>query len=165
MARTINLDTLYSPEEEQFNQAFGELSFRCRDGINDIKNNKSDTIGLKISSSNSQRFKDQAWQLLGGYIANNTHLRELDLNRCNLTDQKMALLFGGLIKSGSIRELDIQNNECVGIEGVRCMVPFLESSRKLSSIDFSVSSRFEDYHYDSDSDQSDSRFNSECFEV
>ena len=90
---TINLTTLHSPEQEQFNQAFRELSWICRDGINDIKNNKSDTVGLKISSSNAERFTDLAWQLLGEYIANNSHLRELNLNRCNLTDRKMATLY------------------------------------------------------------------------
>ena len=127
---TINLTTLYSPEQEQFNQAFRELSWICRDGINDIKNNKSDTVGLKISSSNSQRFTDQAWELLGGYIANNTHLRELDLNRCNFTDRKMALLFGGLIKSGSIRDLDIQNNELVD-RGGEVYVAILRKLKKV----------------------------------
>jgi len=143
---TINLTTLHSPEQEQFNQAFRELSFRCRDGINDIKNNKSDTIGLKISSSNAERFTDLAWQLLGGYIANNSHLEFVNLEGCMINNH-MSSLFGGLIKSCSLEQLDMENN-AFGIDGVRSMIPFLENSPNLSFIDFSRNA-----------------INSECFEV
>jgi len=69
-----------------------------------------------ISSSNSQRFTDQAWELLGGYIANNTHLEFVNLEGCMINNH-MSSLFGG--------QLDIENN-AFGIDGVRSMIPFLE---------------------------------------
>ena len=61
-----------------------------------------------LCPSNAERFADQAWQLLGKYIANNTHLDDVDLDGCSLTDQKMYALFSGLVKS-SLSELDIQS--------------------------------------------------------
>ena len=74
----------------------------------------------------SGRFTNQAWELLGSYIANNTHLYRLAFPYCNLTNEKMALLFGMLINSDSIKELNINGNT-FGIEGLRSMLPFLES--------------------------------------
>jgi len=59
----------------------------------------------------------------------------------------MVLLFSELARS-PLSELDIRNNS-FGIEGVRCMIPFLENSPNLSVIDLSRNNNI----------------NSECFEV
>ena len=140
-------------EEEQFNQAFGEhtgISTRCRDEINFLKNNEriNDDDILIVDREDADIFTDLAWELLGLYIANNTHLEYLDFDGDDLTDEKMALLFRRLVRSESLTDLDLNCNS-FGVEGVRCMVPFIQNSPKLDSIKFS----------------SNDNFNSECFDL
>jgi len=137
-------------EERLFNQAFGEhtgISEDCREDIRFIKNNVEGARMLRLCISDARRFTDLAWQLLGQYISNDTELNELDLDGCDLTDQQMASLFSELVRS-PLSELDIRNNS-FGIDGVRCMIPFLENSPNLSVIDLSRNNNI----------------NSECFEV
>ena len=129
-------------EDEQFNQAFGEHT-DISSYIEKIKNNDVDTEKLGITES----ITDLAWRLLGRYIANNTHIKSIDLTGCGLTDEKMALLFSELSSSTSVKEFDVHNNR-FGIDGFRCMASFLEGSPKLSQITFS-----------------DNDFGSECFEL
>jgi len=105
--------------------------------INRIKNNE-EVRGFVCKHNDSviirERFTNQAWQLLGRYIANNTHLYYLYLGFCGLTDEKMARLFGKLTNSDSIKILDLSGNP-FGIEGVRSMMPFLNScSLRLSEV-------------------------------
>ena len=69
----------------------------------------------------NHQFTDLSWRLLGQYIANNIHLKEIHLDNCNLTNEKMALLFIGLVKS-SLSKLDLRGNP-FGIDGVRCRIP------------------------------------------
>ena len=79
-------------EDEQFNQAFGEhvnISQACRVTLNHIKNNDAVNTNFTMDRIDTSRFTDQAWRLLGRYIANNTHLEKVDLHRCGITDQKM----------------------------------------------------------------------------
>ena len=124
-------------EADQFNQAFGEhtgVSGSCRADINRIKNNDPDFTKLVLETFDAAEFTDLAWQLLGRYIANNNHLEKIDLEVCNLTNEKMVLLFKELVKS-SICKLDIRDNP-FGI-GVRSMVPFLKNSPNLSILDLS----------------------------
>jgi len=144
-------------EERLFNQAFGEhtgISQYCREDIRFIKNNVEGARMLRLGISDARCFTDLAWRLLGQYIiSNDTELSELDLDGCRLTDEKMALLFSELVRS-PLSELDIRNNS-FGIDGLRCMVTFLENSTNLSLIDFSRNSK----------SRNNNRFNSECFEV
>ena len=76
-----------------------------------------------------------AWELLGRYIANNTHLKKIDLQYCSIIDAKIAAFFRGLTKSASISitRFDLMSNE-FGINGVRSMVPFLESAPHLEKL-------------------------------
>ena len=123
-------------EDEQFNEAFGEDSFisaNCREDITHIKNNDPDVINLVIRSSDGREVADQAWTLLGRYITNNTHLKEISLDRCELTDEQIISLFSGLISSTSLGYLDLDGNE-FGIEGVRSMIPFLQKSPHLTTL-------------------------------
>ena len=120
-------------EEEQFDQAFGEhtgISEDIRENINNIKNNDGTPDKFVLYPADAILFTNQAWKLLGRYIANNTHLEKVDLDRCGITDEKMTLIFGQLVKS-SLSELDISDNT-IGIEGVRNIVPFLQNSPNLS---------------------------------
>ena len=138
-------------EDEQFNQAFGEhtgLDADTRQCINEIKNDDIYTINFSLGSDDMECFTDQAWRLLGRYIANNTHLKKIDFDECHLTDRKMALLFKELVKSVSLERLDIDENE-FGIDGVRSIVPFLQNCPKFSKLYLS----------------GNSNFNSGCFEV
>jgi len=123
-------------EYEQFNQAFVEHSFiseDCREDINRIKNNDPDVNNLVIRSSDGREVADQAWRLLGRYITNNTHLKDLSLDECELTDEQIISLFSGLTSSTSLRYLDLDANE-FGIEGVRNMIPFLQKSPHLTTL-------------------------------
>jgi len=98
-------------DDDQFHQAFGEhtgISSYIKSDIEKIKNNDVDTKKLGITQC--QYINDLAWRLLGQYIANNTHLKSIDLSRCGLTDEKMALLFSELSSSASIKEVDVHNN-------------------------------------------------------
>ena len=138
----------------QFNLAFGEhtgISEQCREDIRRIKNNYNplddEDASFQLNTSCADLFTDLAWKLLGRYIANNMNLKELDLARCILSNERMALLFSELVRS-SITYLYIRKNS-FGVEGLRCMIPFLENSPNLSDINFSRNNNF----------------NSECFEV
>ena len=73
--------------ELQHQLAFGRytdyISEECLNEIYRIKNNQP--VGnneFLLTSSDARQFTDQAWRLLGQYIANNTHLQKLDLDGC-----------------------------------------------------------------------------------
>ena len=120
----------------------------CREYINRIRINTDKVEVFQLDSSDAQKFSNQAWELLGRYIANNTHLIKIDLCHRNLTDQMMTLLFSGLRRSDSLQRLDLDGNN-FGIDGVRSMIPFLEASRQLLCLNLS----------------NNNNFNSDCFEV
>jgi len=75
-------------------------------------------------------------------------LKTIDLHNCNLTDEKMALLFKELVRSVSLKRLDIDRN-LFGIDGVRCMIPQLQNCPHLSTLMMG----------------GNRNINSECFEV
>lgn len=102
-------------EERQYQQAFGVhtgISEACKE----IVKNSEDT----------ENFTNQAFRLLGQYIANNTILENINLCVCRLTDEKMASLFSELTHSTSLINLNLSVNS-FGIEGVRSMIPFLQT--------------------------------------
>lgn len=124
-------------EMEVFRQA-GISDHYTRHKIRQIKNNAPGTLDLEIEQSqmNLRLFANMPWELLGRYIANNTHLQKLAIKhyRSFLTDDNMARLFGTLTNSDSIKELDLSGNP-FGIEGLRSMMPFLNScSRQLTKL-------------------------------
>ena len=123
-------------EDQQHNQAFGyytDISEEVQAFIKDIKDNNSDVNELVIRSDDADDFTDQAWRLLGRYIANNTHLNILDLDESRLTDEKIILLFNELTSSKSLERLDLDCNS-FGIEGLRSIVPLLQNSPNLSRL-------------------------------
>ena len=101
-----------------------------------------------ILTTNTIRFSDEAfgelgqlsdlaWETLGRYIANNTHLEEIAIfENMSITDAKMALLFRGLTKSNSLQKFDLmsENHPAIGTNGIRSMVPFLKNSPNLSKL-------------------------------
>ena len=112
------------------------ISDECLEEIRLIKNNHpTDLNEFLLNVEDSDEFTDQAWKLLGRYIANNTHLVKIDLDGCHLTDEKMTLFFSELVRSSSLKSLLLGDNE-FGIVGVRSMVPFLRNSPNLSNINF-----------------------------
>jgi len=133
--------------EEQFNQAFGmHTGIGCRHAIRLIKDNEFYKTYFDLYSESVVHFTNLSWKLLGRYIANNTHLKNLNLYGCMSTDENMAFFFKELVRS-SLRKLDMKNS-LFGIVGLRCMISFLGNSPNLSYISFF-----------------NSNINSECFEV
>ena len=127
-------------EDEQFNQAFGEhtgIEWYIRDTMNDIKNNDNSSKKFRfgLDSKDVLHFTNLSWALLGKYIANNINMAELNLAGCNLTNERMTSLFGGLVGSSSLITLIIRSNP-FGVDGLGCMVPFLQNSPNLSRLDF-----------------------------
>jgi len=124
----------------QHSNAFGVhtgISRQCRDSIIGIKDNSEHLQSFELYPHNAAQFSDLAWQLLGRYIANNTHLDDINLNHCGITDEIMALLFEGLTRSASLTSLRLSQNE-FGIEGLRSMIQFLQNSPLLKSLWFNL---------------------------
>ena len=113
-------------EEHQFQLAFGEhadISQQYRNEVTAIRNNDANTTELSLDYR-CQHLSDLAWELLGQYISNNTHVREVDLQDCRITDANMTLLFSRLRHSSSLEIINLGNNY-IGTEGIRSMVPFI----------------------------------------
>lgn len=126
--------------ELQHRLAFGRytdvISDECLEEIRMIKNNQpTDSNVFLLNVEDADEFTDQAWKLLGRYIANNTHLVKIDLDGCHLTDEKMTLFFSELVRSSSLKSLLLGDNE-FGIAGVQSMVLFLRNAPNLSNINF-----------------------------
>jgi len=139
-------------EEQQFHQAFGEhtgVTTDYRNAIHSIKDNNNNGISwFHVDRVNANLFTNQAWTLIGRYVANNTKLTVFTLaDSCNLTDVKMTSLFTELVKS-SLHHVYIGMNNPFGIEGVRSMIPFLAGSPLLSQLGIK-----------------NSNFGSDCFEL
>ena len=130
------MNKVESERDHRHREAFGEntnISQCCRERIYDIKDNDPDLTEFSLERYDAERFTDLAWELLGGYIANNEYLVIIRLR--GLADSKLPLFFPGL-SGGShhIKNLDLSSNE-LGIDGVRNMVPFLKKARNLSKLD------------------------------
>ena len=123
-------------DDENYCAAFGEytdVSLDCRDEVNQIKNNDPALTAFHLSPNDAEQFTDLAWELMGGYIANNVHLDDIDLEGVQLTDSKISLLFRGLAEGGPLKVLDLAENN-FGIDGIRSMVPFLTNARNLRTL-------------------------------
>ena len=122
--------------EEEHQQAFGEhtgIDEDVLDNILSIKDNSDEFDDLHLSSEETENFTNLAWRLFGRYIANNTHLKEINLDNCSITDEKAASLFKELTRSVSLERLDMDGNS-FGVEGIRSMIPLLQNSLNLSTL-------------------------------
>ena len=141
-----------SEDDEHFNQAFGEhtgISKDIRKRIDNVRQLRHVSLNrFTLYFSQSERFTHLSWTLLGRYIANNNHLEGLVLGDCGVTDERMALLFSGLVGSTSITKLWLAGNE-FGVDGLRSMAPFLQNSPDLVHITLSRNNNI----------------NTECFEL
>ena len=122
-------------EEHQYQLAFGHMyiSQQCRNDVNAIRNNDANTTELNLDYMDADNLSHLAWELLGQYISNNTHVKEVDLETCHITDAKMTLLFSRLRQSASLEIINLGNN-FISTEGVRSMLPFLENTPKLREL-------------------------------
>ncbi|KAK1746114.1 leucine-rich repeat protein [Skeletonema marinoi] len=77
---------------------------------------------------------DEGWEELGRDISNNTHLETVSLHEGALDNHKMRCFFRGLMKSSSINEFHLHDNE-LSISVVRSMVPFLQNADNLTYLD------------------------------
>ena len=137
-------------EDEQFRRVFNgecDITEDCLDIVGNIKNNYPNITTLYISSS-EEVLTELGWRLLGRYIANNTHLIRIMLEGPGLTNTNMSALFERLVRSSSIKLLELGNGS-FGINAVRNMLPFLENSPQLVEVSIN----------------DNNNINTECFEV
>ena len=125
-------------EDEQFQLAFGERTIHqhVRNEINNMKNNNPDKIEFSLQYQNVSQFSDFALELIGRYIASNTHLKEINLSNFSLNDSTISNIFRRLSQGQVLEELHLIENQ-IGPNGIRSMVPFLKNSQKLSNLDLS----------------------------
>jgi len=105
--------------------------------INRIRTNDPETDKLFVDWRDATKFSDLAWRLIGRYIANNTHLKNITITK-SLCDSKASMLFSELGGSSSLKTLNLCASP-FGTTGVRSMVPFLQNCQNLSNIDLSYS--------------------------
>ena len=155
--------------DQLYLQAFDPLkytiSLKLRGKINRIRDNNEKLVKLSLTAFDARSISTMsprtepptlnilAWELIGKYIANNTHLLSVDLDNIGLSDVMTSALFRGLTGSISMRKMVLGNSEDYddnwgsghfdapgvnlnqfGIDGVRAMVPFLKNSPKLTTI-------------------------------
>ena len=128
----------YDPHHRAFS-TLRESNADIRGSVALIRDNDSSTTSFYLRYLWERELNTSLpWQLIGRYIANNTHLKSFHIcyNFTSLfINEKMAVLFGELVSSNSIERIDLSNNR-FGTNGFRCMVPFLKSTR-LMHIDLS----------------------------
>ena len=105
-----------------------------REEINRIKNNDPDLTEFDLDHNDMAHITDSAWELLGGYIADNDYLNTINLVYLQLTDTKMSLLFKNWTRGSTLTTLNLSENN-FGVDGVRSMVPLLRSARNLRRLD------------------------------
>ena len=105
--------------------------------IKRIRSNDPETDKLFVEWRDATKFSDLAWRLIGRYIANNTHLKYLDIRNA-LCDSKASMLFSELVGSSSLKSLNFFANN-FGTTGIQRMVRFFQNSPNLSFIDLSYS--------------------------
>ena len=142
VANRPRLSDVISYKDERYNLAFGKetgISNRCKNKMSSIKGNSRWVKEFScMSSDDADLFSDLSWELLGRYMSNNTHLKEVWLNFL-MNDSRMRPLFRGLTKSTSIEKLFLynsrnENGEQFGPDAIRDMVPFLKNATKLLCI-------------------------------
>ena len=116
----------HTKEDEQFRRVFNgqcDITEECLDIINNVNNNYPNTTDLRINSD-EDILTNLAWRLLGGYIANNTHLIRIILEGPDLTDANMVTLFESYVSSSTLKVLGLFSSN-IHIDGVRKMLPLL----------------------------------------
>ena len=105
------------------------------DTILDIIFNNPRTTELgEIDCDCVHSISDENLEQFGSAIAKNTHLTGVDLG--GFSDHRMSLLFLGLTRSSSIKEMVLHYSE-FSVAGVRSMVPFLQNSNNLMELNLS----------------------------
>jgi Ran GTPase-activating protein (RanGAP) involved in mRNA processing and transport len=101
--------------------------------ISRVKRNHPDEKYLSLANED---FSNLAWQKLGFYIARNDQLECLSLRRCNLSDENMSTFFNGAARNKQIKVLTLYCNS-FGADGMKSLMPFLQNSRNLTSLNVS----------------------------
>jgi len=91
---------------------------------------ENDPHSTMLRWSGDMNMTDEELEELGRDIAKNTHLKHVYLNGGALNDRKMTLLFRGLQRSASIKDVNFSENG-LSVAGVQSMVPFLQSADNL----------------------------------
>ena len=119
-------------EDEEYRLAFANICSN-EDIIDGIRDNDPNITKFSLTRDHFHDLSNLACELLGRYIADNTHLKEFGLKENQITDDKLALLFRGLSKSSSIELIDLSHND-LGVNGIRSMLPFLKNTPNLGNI-------------------------------
>ena len=127
-------------EDIYFFNLFGNTTLHCQQKINEIHTNiplKDVTYGgagLTIQQIDSQHISNEAWEVLGSYIAKNNHLEHYNASHLSLTDVQVSSFFKHLNGGSSSLQDYICCNNSIGVDGIKSMMSFLQSSSNLSLI-------------------------------
>ena len=119
-----------------FEREFGSLPLPVRLTISYIRNNVPIEAGEDSTFYILELLYTQysGWELLGRYIANNTHLKEINGEDVHTYDDRLLeYLFRGLTRSSSIERFILTRDEG-NLYCMQSMVPFFQNSPKLSMI-------------------------------
>ena len=109
-------------EDEQFQLTFGDqtdIRQHVRDEIDDIRNNNANCIEFSLQFQYLSKFSDLALELIGRYIASNTHLKVINLSNFSLNDSTISNIFRRLSQGHQVlEELHLIENQ-IGPNGIR----------------------------------------------
>ncbi|KAL7536824.1 hypothetical protein ACHAWF_005571 [Thalassiosira exigua] len=111
-------------EDTEFDEVFGNYSATASE-TKRVQENDPNLICFRMSYDALRHMPANAWELLGRYIARNTHLKRVSLD---VPDDKMPKFFEHLTNSRSIEDLTFRQNN-FGVDAIRSMVPFLKNTR------------------------------------
>ena len=120
----MNEQQLENKQRQEYQRVFGYVSTYGQgvgDDIDRVRYNDHDMSNLSIMYEDAELLSNEAWELLGRYIAKNQHLENISM--CNsICDSKASLLFRGL--GGGIptlKELNL-NVSAFGIDGLQSIL-------------------------------------------
>lgn len=123
--------------EEQFLLALMRSGYDIHEHMKAIMNNNPDATDLRLGFDiDTKQLSTLVWELLGRYIANNNHLKTFQLSTA-IDNKNLAALFQETRKNNSIKELDLHSSS-MGVDGLQCVIPFLEKSTQLTSLNLST---------------------------
>ena len=123
-------------KDKVFMQAFDNtsgISKECRNEISKIKGGSSTCTSFYLRESDASHFTNDAWKLLGNYLANSNVLKCVNFNQAHMNTSRMTPLFRELTKSDSIKSLSMYSTqwEPNSFDYKDHMIPFLQNSNLL----------------------------------
>ena len=125
------LPAQYRLFKERKIEAWSNISYQFKRLVIRIRNNDPD-VKLFSACGRGNVLSDPHWELIGRYIANNTHLETIEI--CDkLCDSRASVLFNELAEcSRSVLKTITLSGNLFGKTGVQRLVPFLQNCQNLS---------------------------------